>query len=151
MSFVHVSFFDRFPEFNHNPRASIRDEFDRLAETQGWTKKETTKKRIECYNDEFESYFANLELETQLERLQHLCVELEIIPKDTVTQCKKALSSVHVNIVHLMNARRTKTKVKKFSSNASLVRYIRKTKEFFPLEEAKCDVIKVLLRQIFYK
>lgn len=50
-----------------------------------------------------------------------------------------------------MDARRTNTKVKKFSSNASLVRYIRKTKEFFPLEEAKGDVIKVLLRQIFYK
>ncbi|CAD0097132.1 unnamed protein product [Aureobasidium mustum] len=144
MSFVHVSFFDRYPEFNHNPRASIRDEFNRLAKSQNWTKKETAKKRMECYNDEFEGYFANLELDSGLERLQYLCVELDITPKDTVTH-------VHVNIVHLMDARRTNTKVKKFSSNASLVRYIRKTKEFFPLEEAKGDVIKVLLRQIFYK
>ena len=61
------------------------------------------------------------------------------------------MSSVHVNIVHLMDAHRTKIKVKKFPSNASLVRHIRKTKQFFPLEEAKGDVIKVLLRQIFYK
>lgn len=61
------------------------------------------------------------------------------------------MRNVHVNIVHLMDARRTKTKVKKFSSYGSLVRHTRKTKEFFSLEEAKGDVIKVLLRQIFFK
>lgn len=50
-----------------------------------------------------------------------------------------------------MDARRTKTKVKQFLSNASLVRHTRKTKEYFSLEEAKGDVIKVLLRQTFFK
>lgn len=89
MSFIFVSFFARFPDFDHKPRCSVRDEFNRLAKQQKWGKKETARMRGECYNEEFEGFFADLEISSQLERLQHLCVELDVEPLGTITQCKK--------------------------------------------------------------
>jgi len=89
MSFIFTSYFDRFPEFDHHPRCSIRDEFSRLAKTQKWSKEETARQRAICYNEELEAHFADLGIDDQLERLQHLCVELDVESKSTITQCKK--------------------------------------------------------------
>lgn len=89
MSSFTPSFFANYPTFDHHPRRSVQHEFDRLAKQQGWSKKETTRKRAQCYETEFEEYFADLHIETQLEKLQHLCLELDVEIKTTVTQCKK--------------------------------------------------------------
>jgi hypothetical protein len=84
-----TSYFDRFPEFDHHPRCSVRDEFNRLAKSQKWDKEETVRQRAACYNEELEGHFATLGITDQLECLQHLCVELDLEPLGTITQCKK--------------------------------------------------------------
>jgi hypothetical protein len=89
MSFIFTSYFDRFPDFDHHPRCSVRDEFNRLAKSQKRDREETARQRAACYNEELEGHFAQLGIEDQLEHLQHLCVELGLESKDTITQCKK--------------------------------------------------------------
>lgn len=59
------------------------------------------------------------------------------------------MKKTHVNIVDLMDSRRTGNKVKKFPSEKQLVEYTLATKKVFPREEAKADVVKVLLKVIF--
>ncbi|KAG9847636.1 hypothetical protein KCU98_g3831, partial [Aureobasidium melanogenum] len=148
MSFVFTSYFDRFPDFDHHPRRSVHDEFNRLVKTQKWDKKETARQRAACYNEELEGHFVKLGIADQLDRLQHLCVELSIEPPDTITQCKKILKKTHVNLVDLMNARRTHKKVGKFDTEKQLSKYSRETGKIYPKKDAKGDVVKVLLRHI---
>ncbi|KAI4775873.1 hypothetical protein E4T52_09179 [Aureobasidium sp. EXF-3400] len=149
MSFIFTSYFDRFPDFDHHPRRSVRDEFNRLAKTQKWDKEETARQRTTCYNEELEGHFAGLGITSQLERLQHLCVELGLEPLSTVTQCKKALKNTHVNLVDLMNARRTGKKVRMFDTYSQLRKYTKESGKIYPKKDAKGDVVKVLLRRIF--
>ncbi|KAI5276212.1 hypothetical protein E4T47_00861 [Aureobasidium subglaciale] len=150
MSFVFTSYFDRFPNFAHNPRCSVRDEFNRLSKTQKWDFEEKDRQRAKCYNEELEGHFASLGIDTQLDRLKHLCVEVGLEPLDTVTQCKKALKKVHVNLVDLMNARRTDKKVKQFATVKKLRKYTLESGKVYPKEDAKCEVVKVLLKNIFF-
>jgi hypothetical protein len=58
------------------------------------------------------------------------------------------LRKIHVNLVDLMNTRRTDTKVKVFDTEQQLRLYTKKTRKFYPLEDAKGDVVEVLLRRI---
>lgn len=90
MSLHAGSFFARYPEFDHRPDCNIQDEFERLAKTTTWSKRVTERMRGQCYNIELENHFAALYLDTELARLQHLCVELDVVPMATATQCKKA-------------------------------------------------------------
>lgn len=89
MTFIFTSYFERFPDFDHQPRQSIRIEFNRLAKTQGWKREKTKRERANCYNDELEGHFRRLGITEQLERLKHLCVELDVKPRKTVAECKK--------------------------------------------------------------
>ncbi|CAD0089739.1 unnamed protein product [Aureobasidium vineae] len=151
MPFVFTSYFDRFPGFDHHPRRSVRDEFNRLAKTQKWDKEDTARQRAACYNEELEGHFAGLGITDQLGRLQHLCVELGIEPLDTINKCKKVLKKTHVNLVDLMNAHRTGKKVGKFDTYKQLRTYTLESGKIYPKKYAKGDVVKVLLRQIFYE
>jgi hypothetical protein len=103
MSFMFTSYFDRFPEFDHHPRCSVRDEFNRLAKSQKWDKEETARQRAACYNEELEGHFATLGITDQLECLQHLCVELDLEPLGTITQCKKVNTRQPCDILHPTN------------------------------------------------
>ncbi|KAG2164808.1 hypothetical protein VTO58DRAFT_107801 [Aureobasidium pullulans] len=150
MSFVFTSYFDRFPSFIHNSRCSVRDEFNRLAKTQKWDDEEKERQRAKCYNEELDSHFAKLNITSKLERLQHLCVELDVEPLDTICQCKKALKKIHVNLVDLMNARRTKKKVRQFATCKQLVKYTLESNKVYPKKDAKSDVVQVLLKHIFF-
>ena len=107
---------------------------------------------------------------TKLENWQALCVELGIrSPIESITQCRKvipkifhhfsryyktncekALSKVHVNLVDLVDSRRTGKKVKRFSSPGELQNYTANTRRIFPKDAAKEDgFLKALLRTIF--
>lgn len=101
MSFIFTFYFARFPDFDHHPRRSIRDEFSRLAKTQEWSKKETARQRVVCYTEELERYFADLGMNHQLKRLQHLCVQLDVEFKDTITQCKKVSTWQRCGVVRV--------------------------------------------------
>ena len=60
MSTTFISYFDRYSEFDHHPRRSIRDEFNRLAKSLKWDRAESARQRANCYNDELEGHFALL-------------------------------------------------------------------------------------------
>ena len=69
--------------------------------------------------------------------------------QERLTIADQALCKVNVNLVDLMDARRTGKTVKKFSSHKALVDYTRSTNKCFSKERAKSDVVKVLLKQIW--
>ncbi|KAG9575942.1 hypothetical protein KCU77_g2818, partial [Aureobasidium melanogenum] len=148
MSFIFTSYFERFPDFDHRPRHSIRVEFNRLAKTQEWGREETKRERANCYNEELEGHFRRLGITDQLERLKHLCEELDIKPRRTIAGCRKILKRTHVYLVDLMDARRADKKVEKFKTYKELKEYTLDTEKFYPLKRAKGETIEVLLREI---
>jgi hypothetical protein len=63
----------------------------------------------------------------------------------------KAVQRVHVNIVDLVDTKKTGKPVKIFHSLHELSRYTKETGKFFPKENAYADgVLKFLLRQILF-
>jgi hypothetical protein len=92
------SYWDSFPDFDHNPHASIQDEFQRLAKQEGWKgkgkqKKETRREEwIKCFNSEFETHYGKDA--SSLAGWQSLCSEvgLDVIP-DTVQECRRVSGS----------------------------------------------------------
>lgn len=101
----YIPYFDRFPDFDHNPRCSIRTEFNRLAKAQKWDAEETKRERATCYNKELEGHFHRLGIVDQLERLKHLCEELGVKSCNSVADCRKVrLSSSMVTAKILLTA-----------------------------------------------
>ncbi|KAF3396045.1 hypothetical protein F1880_006643 [Penicillium rolfsii] len=88
---------------------------------------------------------------TKLENWQALCVELGIRHSiESISKCRKVLSNIHVNLVDLVNSRRTGQKVKHFPNVATLRNYTRDTNKIFPKSAAKEDgFLKALLRVIY--
>ncbi|KAK5011089.1 hypothetical protein LTR60_004831, partial [Cryomyces antarcticus] len=148
------SFFARFPTFALNSTATIEDEFERLAAEQRWIRNSTAyrRNRNRCLIGEFAARFGTVGGASKLEKWQELCEEVgvEDVP-NSVTQCKKALNSVNVNLVDLINARRAGKSVKCFRTRKELVAYTRKTPgKIFPKELAKQDgFIRALLVQLY--
>ncbi|EFW19781.1 hypothetical protein D8B26_007965 [Coccidioides posadasii str. Silveira] len=144
-------FYSRFPGFQPNPSASAIDEFARLARHMNWNL------RSKVYRTEW-ARFSALEfakhygVETSsLEKWQSLCRELDISkPTESITKCKKALASVHVNIFDLIDSRRTGAPIPKFTNVRALRRYTKQSGKIFPREAAKQDgFLSALLREIF--
>ncbi|KAJ5215245.1 uncharacterized protein N7498_001652, partial [Penicillium cinerascens] len=88
---------------------------------------------------------------TKLENWQVLCFELGICHSiESISKCRKALGSVHVNLVNLVDSRRTGQKVEQFPSVAALRKYTREMNKIFPRSAAKEDgFLKALLRVIY--
>lgn len=87
-----ASYFDCFAGFEANNAAPIRDEFNRLATHQKWSKKSETYKeqRLICLTMEFDRCYGHL-TSTNLEAWQGLCSEImpdASIPT-SINQCKK--------------------------------------------------------------
>ncbi|KMU92519.1 hypothetical protein CIHG_10263 [Coccidioides immitis H538.4] len=144
-------FYSRFPGFQPNPSASAIDEFARLARHMNWNL------RSKVYRTEW-ARFSALEfakhygVETSsLEKWQSLCRELDISkPTESITKCKKALASVHVNIFDLIDSRRTGAPITKFTNVRALRRYTKQSGKIFPRGAAKRDgFLSALLREIF--
>ncbi|KAJ9623558.1 hypothetical protein H2203_005820 [Taxawa tesnikishii (nom. ined.)] len=148
-----MSYFDNFPKFKHNPTAPIAQEFGRLASEQGWKKKNRDKlfheERALCYAMEFALHFND---DSKLANWQALCSEVGIEPERSITKCKKALSKVYVNLVDLIDLRRSGEPgtVRKFNTFKQLKNYTCKGK-VFPKKAAKEDgYINVLLKHILH-
>ncbi|PYH48003.1 uncharacterized protein BP01DRAFT_363190 [Aspergillus saccharolyticus JOP 1030-1] len=134
------TFWQDFPDFELKPDAAMIDEFKRLAAQRGWKEgSKTWRKRW--------SAFINLEYDcvigeslTDLDSWRELCALLDLQgPFPSITKCRQALSTVHVNIVDVINCRRQGTKPKKFSSVSQLAKYTHKTGQFFKRNLAKQD------------
>jgi hypothetical protein len=96
------SYWSLFPDFDHNPNAPIKDEFQRLAKLKGWTGRDEQKKKNyrrewgKCFNSEFEKYYGGDA--SVLAGWQSLCFEvgLDVIP-ESVHECRQ-VSNSHIDI-----------------------------------------------------
>ncbi|KAF7514064.1 hypothetical protein GJ744_004389 [Endocarpon pusillum] len=142
--------YDGFASFDIDPTASIVTEFNRLAIQKSWKKdsEQYKKQRARLVNQEFNAYFgSNL---NNLAAWQALCKAVSITPiPSSVTQCKKLLKKVYVNIYDLIDAARLGEVARTFPSNQKLAAYTRQNK-IFPKREAKLNkLLKFMLRHIF--
>ncbi|KAJ5372866.1 hypothetical protein N7517_004872 [Penicillium concentricum] len=146
------NYFSRFPDFQTARSTSAIAEFDRLASQRNWSQgsKKYRSERAKFLVSEFDTHFGTDA--TKLESWQALCVEVKVqSPTESISQCrKKALAKVHVNLVDLVDSRRTGKKVKRFPSHRALTEYTIDTRKIFPKAAAKKDgFLKALLRVIF--
>ncbi|KAL8675078.1 MAG: hypothetical protein Q9168_000561 [Polycauliona sp. 1 TL-2023] len=147
------TFFNRYPQFRQVHTNRIDVEFQRLALRQGWVKRTTEWKvrRGDCLQAEYELQLGHIQPNGDRRDWQALCQELgvSIHGDPSITQCKKALKRVHVNLLDLIDARRTSEVAQRFPSAGTLAQYTRDRKRYFPLGKAKEDSLKkILLREI---
>ncbi|RSL79794.1 hypothetical protein CDV31_017174 [Fusarium ambrosium] len=119
------SHFSKFENFTPDENASFDHEFARLASSQTWVpgSQMYTRERTIAMRQELKLHYfsqprplhdTNEELteEEKLQGYQELCHEVRIPPSDSIAECKKHLKNTLVNIVDLIDARRTRKAVK---------------------------------------
>ncbi|KAK2599146.1 hypothetical protein QQS21_005408 [Conoideocrella luteorostrata] len=119
------SHFTKYENFIPDEDASFDHEFERLASSQGWVlgSQQYVQNRTIAMREELEfHYFPQSQLqditgekitaEEVLKGYQALCREVRLTPGDSIAVCKKTLKAVLVNIVDLIDARRTSKEVK---------------------------------------
>ncbi|KAK0716898.1 hypothetical protein B0T26DRAFT_707636 [Lasiosphaeria miniovina] len=122
------SHFAKFENFKPDDGAAFDDEFARLASSQDWVagSQEYTRERTIAMREEMKRHFFSqqpatikeeegdepeLTDEDKLRGYQALCAEVGILPSDKMDECIKQLKSKLVNIVDLIDIRRTGKKV----------------------------------------
>lgn len=145
------SFFSQYAEFDHDPTAPLVLEFQRLSLQRGWKAggKTYRRNRQECLTQEFDHHYGHAS--DKLAGWQALCADVHISPApSSINQCKKALSRTAVNLVDLIDSRRTGERVKVFPSRTALRNYSIKQNKIFPKKKAKADgFLCALLIEIF--
>ena len=89
-------FFSLYPNFDHDPAASVIEEFQRLSLQQGWKEKgkKYQKIRQKCLAEEFEYHYG--QASTKLGGFQNLCADVRISPiPPSIKQCKKVSLACH--------------------------------------------------------
>ncbi|KAJ4322814.1 hypothetical protein N0V94_002195 [Neodidymelliopsis sp. IMI 364377] len=135
------------------PNDDFNSMFNRLAVREGLSKSQRKKRRVEAIAGEIDALYGTDV--TKLEKWQELCrdVEIEPIPQ-SITKCRQALSKVYVNLVNLINHRRSRgVKLIVFANYRSFHAYTTGGKRFgdniFPKKKAKEEgFIKALLRPL---
>ncbi|MCJ1266101.1 hypothetical protein MMC22_005983 [Lobaria immixta] len=143
-------YFAAYPNFIPEPHLPLLENFNRLANAQGWRKKRCHKERQIYLLGQYTIHLGEIST-GKLQKWQNLCRELRVDPIPTsITKCKKVLkTNVHVNIIDLMDSRRWGTVVTTFRSRKALVEYTRSSEKTFPLRQAKKDeLLEILLRHI---
>ncbi|KAK3299535.1 uncharacterized protein B0H64DRAFT_388895 [Chaetomium fimeti] len=130
------SHFAKYKHFTPNDAASFDDEFARLASSQEWVpgSQNYTRQRTIAMREELELHYFSQSQSQQLDDIdeetgeeltpeeiklrgyQALCHEVGIDPSDSVAECKRHLNNTLVNIVDLIDARRTGKRVKVWDS-----------------------------------
>ncbi|KAJ7232433.1 hypothetical protein B0H12DRAFT_1028383 [Mycena haematopus] len=146
------TYWNAHPTFVHNPTAPLHQEFKRLAEQCGWSRKGTQYKREweRCGREEFSHHFGRDD--NRLAGWQAMCATAGVKEApESIKQCKQVLhASVWINIFDLLDAKRTGKPVKKHASLKALREYTKRTNKIFPKKAAKENqFLKVLLREIF--
>ncbi|KAK4979593.1 hypothetical protein LTR66_010429 [Elasticomyces elasticus] len=147
-----TSLFDQHPTFTPHPTAPLSQEFARLAQHMGWRKgsHEWRANKRRAYLQEFARHWG--EDASRLDVWRRLCADVGVVEGEaglgSVTKCKKALKTVHVNLVELVDAIRVGRRVRRFRNVAELKAYTNAGKNrVFPRDVAKEDgFVNVLLR-----
>ncbi|RFU77726.1 hypothetical protein TARUN_4505 [Trichoderma arundinaceum] len=146
------SHFDKFTNFTPNHSAPFDDEFARLALSQNWVpgSQNYTKERTIAMREELKThYFSQSQApdgtqeepteEDVLRGYQDLCREVSIPPSDSTAECKRQLKKTLVNIVDLIDARRTDKKVRVWDDFEAFRKYTLKKEHRISVDEAKED------------
>jgi len=151
------SFFAHYPLFTYTPTESApTTAFARLVQQLDWAPdapERTAARRLfrEALTEQFNWTFGSDARD--LGAWRTLCGAVGLDDSlASVTQCRKALRSVHVNLVDLINpARITRgDPVRRFESVRALAKYSKSSKKIFPKEVAKAGgVLRALLRPLF--
>ncbi|EHK15759.1 uncharacterized protein TRIVIDRAFT_64357 [Trichoderma virens Gv29-8] len=145
------SHFDKFQNFTPSHDAPFDKEFARLALSQNWIpgSQEYTKERTIAMREELKThYFSSQHLDSTqeepteeeiLQGYQDLCIEVGIPPCDTAAECKGNLKKKLVNIVDLIDARRTNRKVRVWRDFQAFRKYTLQKEHRISVDEAKKD------------
>jgi len=146
-------FFSRYSKFQYQPRKSPIIEFKRLCEEYRWTQDSAEKKTARSdFNDAIKKEFDSLygSDEKNINNWYKLCHVLRIDPvPNTLKECSAAVLRKHVNLVDLVQGSRARENITIFESEIELSEYTKKTKKFFPKEDAADGgVLRALRRHI---
>ncbi|PNP57136.1 hypothetical protein THARTR1_02978 [Trichoderma harzianum] len=155
------SHFDKFQNFTPSHDAPFDKEFARLALSQQWIpgSQQYTKQRTIAMREELKThYFSSQTQEVEpteeeiLQGYQDLCVEVGIPPCDTAAECKDTLKTKLVNIVDLIDARRTNKKVRVWRDFQAFRKYTLQKEHRISVDEAKKDggYLSSLLQHLRY-
>ena len=90
--------------------------------------------------------------QTKLEHYQALCRDLHIRVRESIIRCKEELRGVNVNIVDLVQYRRDRRAgrynpgVTLFDTVQELKKYSLREAKFYPVDTAKSDMLRELLK-----
>ncbi|KFA81771.1 hypothetical protein S40288_11567 [Stachybotrys chartarum IBT 40288] len=147
------SHFAKFDNFTPDDDASFDHEFARLASSQQWVlgSQQYTRERTITMREELKLlYFSQsqsladineepmeLNEEQKLRGYRDLCNEVGISPSNSIDECKKHLKSTLVNIVDLIDARRTGSVAKVWHDFDAFRKYTLQDEHRINKEEAK--------------
>ncbi|KAK4212226.1 hypothetical protein QBC37DRAFT_318474 [Rhypophila decipiens] len=147
------SHFAKFKSFTPKNDAGFEHEFARLASSQNWVpgSQQFKKERTIAMRQEFICHFfssqptqptkteepANPTPEQELRGFQDLCSEVGLPRAATIPECKRALKTKLVNIVDLIDTRRTGKKVKIWTDFEAFKDYTLQPEHKIDREEAK--------------
>ena len=98
---VDLRYFDHFPDFRPNQKASLRKEVKRLGRREGWNSRRIREETARACADEFHHFFGK---EDKLAVWQLICSDLttENIPS-SITQCKKVCKVAYAQMYNSVN------------------------------------------------
>jgi len=135
------SYWETYPNFDHNEHNGVQEEFGRLAAMRGWEKggRRYRKEWDLCISSEGQKHLGHST--SSLPAWQALCREVGVrearIPT-SIKQCKSRLkTSVFINIVDLIDCRRTGRQVQRHASKDALRKYTKRTEKIYPKKLAK--------------
>ncbi|CAL1699416.1 unnamed protein product [Somion occarium] len=145
-------FFSQYPTFDYKPSAPAGVEFARLSQAQGWRQGDWRGKEA---REDFETVMIKqfnaiygLD-ENSLEAWQFMLNVLRVEPiPTTLDECKAVISTIHVNLVDLVDVHRSGEPVHLFANLAQLRAYTRGPKVFRLQRALEGGIIKFLLRRI---
>ncbi|KAJ5953088.1 uncharacterized protein N7479_011501 [Penicillium vulpinum] len=135
---------------DHNPDLPVSFAFGLVGLQRGWKPGSKTWKKNwnSCMNSEYDRLIGCRV--SSLVTWQELCTKVGINDSFTsITQCKKALARVHVNIVDLLDCWNSDSTPIRFKTKGALAAYTKANNMFFSRHIAKQDkVLHVLLRKL---
>ncbi|KAF4621471.1 hypothetical protein D9613_001220 [Agrocybe pediades] len=160
-----AKFFANYPEFTYDPSQPATSEFQRLCQCYDWPAKSPGKLSELDKDDQSEGKIERKKAEKgfkraltrqfnsmygtdedRLEGWKDLCHKLGVkeVP-DTLSECRKIVTGTHVNLIDLIDNGEAST----FSTVAALSKYTKRTKKYFPRNNANAgNLLKYLLRHI---
>ncbi|KAF2819049.1 hypothetical protein CC86DRAFT_398966 [Ophiobolus disseminans] len=144
-------YFAQFAGFEQDYDATFLANFKRLAIQEAWPKKEQKARCPDAFDAEFDLQFGTNT--KKLEAWQEMCKECGITPvPPSITQCKKALRKVNINIFNFLDHRRNPELFRLIIfPNIKKLRKYTVPSRMYPLKRAKEDTfIKALLRPVLF-